>query len=304
MGLLIMSACILCGLAACGGSPAASSVTAAHANTPAAPARLFPSPGADWLYSAPTGSPVNIANITSNMIFGLHTHADGFDYPVQYTDGSHGCTNFTDTLIYGYKDHYCVPKPSDGFQPSTGAWGADDGHLVVVDTSTSTYYDFWKLTVNGQGQPISTNVGGIFSGSLNGNGTPGTTAAYVTGLAGDILPGELDCVTCLNHALLIVVPESMNAPGTGGQGPVFHSDGGVPGAVFKEGAKIRFDPSINVNSLDASTATKAILRALQLYGGLIVDQTGSGGAGIYTALASPPDATGMNLIGQHLWIYY
>ena len=282
---------------------ASATVTIAAATANTSP-RLFPSASADWLYSAPTGSPTDISSMTSSLGFGLHTHQDGFDYPVQYTDGTHGCTNFTDTLIYNFTDHYCVPNPANGYWPSTGAWGADDGHLVVVDTATSVYYDFWKLTVNSQGQPLSTNVGAIFSGSLNGNGTPGTTAAFITGLAGDIMPGELDCVTCLNHALLVVVPGSMNSPGVGDQGPVFHYDGSVPGAVFREGAKIRFDPNIDVNTLNASTATKAVMRALQLYGGLIVDQTGAMGVGFYTSLASPPDETGMNLIGQHLWIYY
>ncbi len=270
----------------------------------AAGARLFPNSSAAWLYSAPFGSPTDISSMTSSLGFGLRTHQDGFDYPVQYTDGTHGCTNFTDTLIYNFTDQYCVPNPANGYWPSTGAWGADDGHLVVVDTATRIYYDFWKLTVNSQGQPLSTNVGGIFSGSLDGNGTPGTTAAFITGLAGDIMPGELDCVTCLNHALLVIVPGSMNLPGVGDQGPVFHYDGSVPGGIFREGAKIRFDPNIDVNALNASIATKAVMRALQLYGGLIVDQTGADGIGFYTSLASPPDETGMNLIGQHLWIYY
>lgn len=276
---------------------AAVGITAAQTSTSS---RLFPASSANWLYSAPTGSPLNISNVTSGMTFNINAHDGGYDYPVQYTDGTHGCTTFTDAGSYGFNDNYCVPNPTNGFHPS---WGSD-GHLIVVNSSTGSYYDFWKLTVNSSGQPLATNVGAIFSGTLQGDGTPGTTAAFITGLAGDILPGELNCDTCLNHAVLVIVPGSMDAPGVGDQGPVHHYDGSVSGALFKEGAKIRFDPSINVAALSASTATKALLRALQLYGGLIVDQTGCNCFGIYSALATTPDKTGMNLIGQHLWLYY
>lgn len=266
--------------------------------------RLFPGSGADWLYSAPTGTGLNISGVTSGMSFQVNTHTQGFDYPVADTDGSHGCTTFTDTLVYNLGNRICVPNPANGYYPSVGGYGADDGHLVVVDTATGMYYDFWKLYANGNGQPASTNVGGIFEGSLYGNGTPGTTAADITGLAGDILPGELNCATCLNHALSVIVPGGMNSNLVGHQAPAQKTDGSVAGAIFREGAKIRLDPSINVATLNVSTAVKAIMRALQLYGGVITDQTGGSQISFYSALPSPPDLTGINQIGQHLFIYY
>ncbi|HEY7855720.1 MAG TPA: fibronectin type III domain-containing protein [Terriglobales bacterium] len=270
---------------------------------PGAGARLFPSAAANWLYTAPTGTGLNISSMVQGIKIGVNTHDGGFDYPVVYTDGTHGCTNFTDTLQYHYGDHPCVPNPANGYFPSVGGWGANDGHLVVVDTATQTYYDFWKLYVNSAGQPTSTNVGAVFTGSLNGDGTPGTTAANITGLAGDILPGELDCATCLNHALNVVVPGSMNSGEVGTQAPATKTDGSG-GGVFREGAKIRFDPSINVATLNASTAARAILRALQLYGGVITDQTGGNGISIYSSLPSQPDLTGLNIANQHLFLYY
>ncbi|MGH9466062.1 MAG: hypothetical protein ACRD1Y_01785 [Terriglobales bacterium] len=276
--------------------------TQAHAQTPAQ--RLFPSPSADWLYTAPTGSPVNISSMTEGMQFSVNAHSGGYDYPVTYTDGSLGCTPFTDTLVYNYSDHICVPNPPGGYHASWGGWGFDDGHLVVVDTSTGQYYDFWKLYTDANGNPESTNVGRIVEGSLQGDGNPGTTAGDLTGLAGDIMPGELDCATCLNHALSVVVPGAMNGNVVGHQGPVDKTDGNVPGGIFREGAKIRFDPSVDVNSLPVSTAVKAVLRALQLYGGLIVDQTGGNSIGFNSSLTTDPDLTGLHTIGQHLWIYY
>jgi hypothetical protein len=262
--------------------------------------RLFTSSAANWLYSAPTGSGISIASVTAS----LQTHiyiCCSWNYPVQYTDATHGYTTFSDTAYYGRTDVISVPNPANGYWPTTGS----DGHLLIVDTTHKTYYDFWALQAN-NGVPVSTSVGEIKSGSLaTSNGTPGTTATQITGLAGDILPGELDCETCLNHALSVVVPGAMNSPIWGKQAPIMGSDGSVSGGIFREGAKIRFDPSIDVSSMSASTAVKALARALQLYGGLIVDQTGcSNCINIYSDLTTAPDETGMDQISQHLLIYY
>ena len=279
-----------------GGSTGGSTSTASSGS------RLFPNASANWLYSAPTGTPLNISSTTSGIGFQVNDHTQGFDYPVQYTDGSHGCTTFTDTLIYNFSDRICVPNPASGYFPSVGGWGANDGHLVVLDTATGEYYDFWKLTTS-SGRPTSTNVGGIVQGNVSGNGNPGTTAANITGLAGDILPGELDCATCLNHALSVIVPGGMNSSQVSHQGPATKTDGGGSG-IFREGAKIRFDPSVNVSTLGVSVAVQAIMRALQLYGGVITDQTGGSQIAFYSSLPSNPSLSGINQIGQHLWIYY
>lgn len=266
---------------------------------------LFTSPTAAWLYNPPTGSGIDISSTTSKLGFSLNVGSGGFNYPVQYTDGTHGCTTFTDTASFSYSDKICVPNPANGYYPTTGGWGADDGHLIVVDTATRMYYDFWKLYTDGNGHPKSTNVGKIVSGNLDtSNGTPGTTAANITGLAGDILPGELDCADCIHHALNVIVPAAMDSNQLGHQGPVTIGDGQASGGIFREGAKIRFDPSINVNSLNVSTAVKAIMTALQKYGGLITDQTGANAICIYSALPNAPDMNGQDQINEHLLIYY
>src|SRR6185437_5461844 len=222
--------------------------TAAHAGslspgTPAASGNghLFTGSAAAWLYSAPTGSGLNISGMTAAMPINLNTHTAGFDYPVQYADGSNGCTTFTDKKYYDLQDQICVPNPAGGFHTSTGGYGADDGHLVVVDRSAGKYYDFWKLSVDGNGRPTSTDVGQIVEGSLDGDGTPGTTAAQISGLAGAIMPGELDCGTCLQHALSLIVPGTMNSSALGHQAPARHTDGAEAGAIFREGAKLRLD---------------------------------------------------------------
>lgn len=286
---------------------AQSNATAQVTITAAAQARLFTSPGAAWLYSPPTGQAIDISS-TAVKLGGISVNTvAGFGYPVEYTDGTHGCTTFTDTLIYHYSDSICVPNPPNGYWPTLGCCNgtSNDGHLIVVNTKTLEYYDFWKLYTDGNGHPTSTNVGKIVQGNLaTSNGTPGTTAANITGLAGDIMPGELDCEDCLQHALNVIVPGTMNSPLLGSQGPVAISDGSVSGGIFREGAKIRFDPSVNVDSLPVSIAVKALMKALQKYGGLVTDQTGANAICIYSDLTTTPDLTGKNLIYQHLLIYY
>src|SRR6185312_9834465 len=239
-------------------SPAPAPAAPAPGVPAAAPARLFTAPAAAWLYTAPTGAGLNISGMVQGLTVQVNTHAQGFDYPVQYADGRLGCTTFTETRYYNFADRVCVPNPAGGFHPSVGGWGANDGHLVVVNLATRTYYDFWKLMVDANGQPTSTNVGQVVSGSLDAsNGTPGTTAATISGLAGDIMPGELDCATCLQHALNVVVPSVMNSNLVSAQAPAAKTDGQVYGAIFREGAKLRFDPAVNVDTLPVSTAVKA-----------------------------------------------
>lgn len=292
--LAVTAACALAALAQ----------TAEWSGAAAAFQPRFTSPSAAWLYTPPHGPHLDISALTSTLPFSVDTHAGGFDYPVAYTDGRHGCTVFTDTLRYDFHDRICVPNPPSGYWPSRGDQNANDGHLVVVNITDGNYYDFWKLSVDATGVPLATNVGAIFRGNLaTSNGTPGTTAAHITGLAGDILPGELDCATCLEHALNVVVPGRLNSDRLCRQAPATQTDGHGDG-VFCEGAKIRLDPSVDLGTLPASVAAHAILRALQRYGGAITDQSDGPGIAFYSALTSPPDLTGLKAAGRHLWIYY
>lgn len=293
-------------LSACGGSPAPVAPASPHASVAPAPASgLFTSPAADWLYAAPQGSGLAISGMLGGVRLAVNAHDGGFDFPVQYADGGNGCTEFTDRHIFNYNDAVCVPNPAGGFQPSLGGWGANDGHLVVIDQSRHKYYEFWKLLVDASGQPTSTDVGQVVEGDLtSSDGAPGTTASGLSGLAGDILPGELDCDTCLRHALSVVVPSALNSPQTGSQAPARKTDGSEPGAIFRDGAKIGLDPSFNVDGLQASTAVKAILHALQRYGAVVTDQTSGDTLGFYSALGQTPDLSGLQPAAAHLFLYY
>jgi hypothetical protein len=192
-----------------------------------------------------------------------------------------------------------------------------------VDSANPQYWDFWQLTTDASGKPVSSTssscgsttkgvayvcVGQIKQGWYDtSSGNPGTTAALISGLAGGIMPGELDCATCLNHALNIVVPSVQNTSQLGDQGPATHTDGGAATGVFREGAKIFLDPAYQIptNTTTASIAVQAIMRSLQLYGGVVTDQTGCNTCVVaYSSLATIPDMTGKDLITQHLFIAY
>jgi hypothetical protein len=247
------------------------------------------------MYSFPRGSAVPISNTTSSFSFQINTHDGCWDYPMQVGDGSNGYTTFTD----GGRT-FSVPNPPNGYWPST----CSDGHLLIVDYVHGNYYDFWQLYAT-NGVPNSTHVGMVASNSLGSNGTLGTTGCWITGLAGDILPGELACEDCLNHTLAVVVTQAAVGPGVGKEAPAQRYDGTTAGALFHEGSKIVFDPSVDVDALQASTAVKAIMKALQKYGGTIVDIGGASNyMGFYSSLPTAPDETGLQLIGQHLLLYY
>lgn len=230
---------------------------------------------ASYLYSQPTGSYTDISADSGLTSVALNTHDGGFDHPVQFTDGTHGTTEFNDYGFYSQNDDYFVPNitATGGFFPATGGYGADDGHLIVVDTSNRMAYDFFRLCTDSNGTPITCSgnpsaisIGGIKAFSLNAsNGTPGTTASGLSTLVGAIMPGELNG-SAMPHALALQIdPDLMNST-VCHETPANYSDGSGSGP-FCEGAKVRMDPSVNVDSLTASAAAKSIMKAFQQYGG-------------------------------------
>ena len=181
------------------------------------------------------------------------------------------------------------------------------------------YYEFWQLYASNGTPTNPQSVSAIVMGSLADNGTPGANAAMITAAAGDIMPGELSCATCLNHALIAGGPWTLINQTTGTQAPAEKNDGQCSSGgnvVLSEGAKLRFDPSVDVSSLNVSVAAQAILRALQLYGAVLIDKGGNGttceqitgGIGFYSSvLVSPAPSLTADLTsaaGQHMWIYY
>lgn len=64
--------------------------------------------------------------------------------------------------------------------------------------------------------------------------------------------------------------------------PATDSDGTIKSkTALPEGARLRLDPSLDLDSLDLTPSEKTIARALQKYGMYLADNGGDSGIGIY-----------------------
>jgi len=314
----------------------------------ACPGCFFTSPAAAWLYAGANprwGSGRDLATLTAGWAPpDLNTNQAGFAMPVQHTNDSYGSTGFND-FNYGpgwRHDSASVPNPpGDVWTPScgwlppaqfgaTGCFGSYDGKDFIIDDTTGNFYEMDQLYVNSQGQPINFGVNGYGSGLCGGAGETvcgvrgvfsgnlatsapnlgGATAAGLVAGAGDIMPGELDCATCLNHTVLLVgSPDLINSATcdafpTGKSGDGFNA---LPQAVLCEGGVLAWTGDwTQLDPATHSTAVIALARALQLYGGLIVDQGGAGheGFSFYTDYDAPPDMTGAADLNVGLVVFY
>jgi len=325
-------------------------VLAATAPPPATtcPGCFFTSPAAAWLYAGANprwGSGRDLATLAAGWAPpDLNTNQAGFAMPVQHTNASYGSTSFND-FNYGpgwRHDSAVVPNPPGGvWTPSCGwlppaqfgatrCYGSYDGKDFIIDDSTGNFYEMDQLYVNSLGQPINFGVNGygtgrcggagetvcglrgIFSGNLatSAPNLGGATAAGLVAGAGDIMPGELDCTTCLNHTVLLVGSQDLINSATCDAFPTGKSgDGfaGLPQAVLCEGGVLVWTGDwTQLNPATHSTAVIALARALQIYGGLIVDQGGAGheGYSFYTDYNASPDMTGAADLNAALVVFY
>ncbi len=75
-------------------------LTIAAVTTPAAQAQglaALTSSSAAYAYLAPTGTYTSISSNSGLSTVSLDTHDHGYDFPIQYTDGTHGTTTFDDS---------------------------------------------------------------------------------------------------------------------------------------------------------------------------------------------------------------
>ncbi len=153
-----------------------------------------------------------------------------------------------------------------------------DNNMIVLDLDTRCEYDFWQMRkTNGKwvaswGNAISMDSDGVYPAGLS---TRGSGFAFLGGL---IWPDELRNGK-INHALVFAYPYTKNG---GPVEPATDSDGTVKSkTALPEGARLRLDPSLDLDALDLTSAEKTIARALQEYGMFLVDNGGESGIGIY-----------------------
>jgi len=153
-----------------------------------------------------------------------------------------------------------------------------DNNMIILDLENRCEYDFWQMRKEGNtwvcswGNVISIDSDGIFAKGLS---IRGSGFAF---LGGVIWPDELVNEE-INHAL------AFNYPFTKSGGPVApatESDGITNSAnALPEGALLRLDPTLDINTLGLDKNAKTIAIALQKYGMYLVDNGGDSGIGFY-----------------------
>jgi hypothetical protein len=166
-----------------------------------------------------------------------------------------------------------VPIPANVY-PADGS----DGHLSILDTTNGCLYDFWRAgRVGGDGSlfdysdPRGSYVQRykIFeeSGFKQGATTRGSSDSSVGGIitSQELAAGEIP------HGIAMLVPEA-EADNGRPYLPSYTSDGSGPAGTLPESAHVRVDPAWDPAGLPAWQ--QAIVRALQTYGGYVIDRGG------------------------------
>ncbi|GAB76700.1 hypothetical protein SAMN05421595_1832 [Austwickia chelonae] len=172
-------------------------------------------------------------------------------------------------LYDGAKHFVGVPIPDDAVPAS-----ASDGHLAVWDRERDILWEFWVASRRPDGRWQACWGGRIDRVSQADGRFPAPFGASAAGLAasGYMVTLEEARRLQIDHAMGLVVMEA----GRGHHYPANRDDGtsARPEAV-KEGTRLRLDPSVDVDSSSLTPLGKAIARAAQKYGFIVVDKGGA-----------------------------
>lgn len=147
----------------------------------------------------------------------------------------------------------------------------DDGHICVIDPDSGCEYDLWQARFEG-GEWSASWANSI---RIDGDGVyPAGFSCRGSGfalLAGVIWPDELRAGR-IDHALAMIY-DFIRAGGP--VPPATESDGEVvrPDAL-PEGARLQLDPELDLATLGLRPFERAIARAMQEYGLIVVDSGG------------------------------
>ncbi|HEX5147080.1 MAG TPA: hypothetical protein VFV85_08660, partial [Conexibacter sp.] len=175
-----------------------------------------------------------------------------------------------------------VPLP-----PDARAAAGTDGDVVVVQESSDTAWELWRMRRDAGGgvharwagvvHPLSQHPGAFRDVPAPGGGWRerwfwGITAAKLVKLGGLLTARELASGR-IDHALAIATPNprarvfAAPAQGTDGDGPAADA--------LPEGARLRLDPALDLDALHLPPLTLALARAAQRYGLVVNNRTGS-----------------------------
>jgi hypothetical protein len=168
-----------------------------------------------------------------------------------------------------------VPLPRKA-RPAAGS----DAHMTVWQPSRDRLWEFWQARTERDGWHAS--WGGAIKnvssspGYFNGTSWPGlsrsnwgATATSLPVIAGTILISELRAGE-IKHALALDLPAPRANSFTW---PAQRTDGTGPPSAIPEGARLRLDPDLDLESLNLPPITLIMARAAQRYGMIVRDQT-------------------------------
>lgn len=276
-------------VAACssGGAPEPAPSTAPDADRPPPSSSvvgpdgrtLFSGAGNPWTTPLPADTPVapgSQAKVAKLLTERPLVSVNGWTIPVYDADAStpkYEITASEDHTGHGGWVLPGVPIPADA-KPDP----EEDAHMVVVDRSVGCVYEFWQARREGSGWSASW----VNATPSDGTGVyPDGISARASGLsaaAGLIWPQEV-AAGQIDHALVFASPFTRSG---GPTAPATGSDGSSDdAAALAEGARLRLDPSLDIDALDLPPAQEAIAKAVQKYGMVLTDT--SGGFTLYAA---------------------
>jgi len=171
-----------------------------------------------------------------------------------------------------------MPVPDDA-EPSPGS----DGALVVVDRIQQNAGEYWRAARSDSGWTASWGAVNPLTGSGWGGASTGAGASRLAGVVrmSEIKAGRIE------HALVL---QSDNVCRGVVRPPAVKTDGRSTRAdCLPEGTRLQLSPAVKVAKLSGITpGERAVARALQLYGGYVIDR---GGAPLSVSFEVARDAT-------------
>lgn len=259
--LLAAVALVVAGLTVEGCSPQRESVTAASLFSADSPWRqaISADPQVDPNSAEMIGAVQPRPGLFANLVeFGIPIYPVGADTPTYDVRCTH--EDFGPCPFAGWP----VPIP-DGAKANAGS----DGVLVTVDESAGLSYEFWQAVKDGDTWSASFGAVNSIRGSGWGGAATGAGASRLGGVVriAEIADGEIP------HALAL---QTQNACTNSFRPPALKSDGRSDAEnCIPEGSRLQLDPSLDLNGLALSRGELAVARAMQRYGGYIMDVSGA-----------------------------
>jgi hypothetical protein len=238
------------------------------------------------IWNTPIGSSPKYDPYSEQMIANLAHVNDGeiltpdtFNYPVYFADANtprwdipctkYKCSMITPEGVIRTDMLEDVPIPQ-GAQPAPDS----DGRMIIIDRTTYAEYDIWQAQWLGSGWTASN----VSSYNILLDGTPPTHSSRGAGVpsyAGLIRPWEI-LQGKIEHALAFGVDHPAEDRCVY---PASKTDGDSNDQyAIPEGARLQLDPSLTEEDFDEwglNETGKIIARAMQEYGMILVDHSGS-----------------------------